>query len=160
MSASREEGCAPEYRRDRGQFSLQSAFHQLFDFFLRFTSYKNEPVIKFSILKCTVQWLLVYPHGCATVASVKSQSVFIAPKRNSCPFAVPPHFYSLHGSQCSWCHAPSCPGHRLWPITESWNLIEAGMSWREGSRALETGTYCCVLSGRCLTSLCHGFLGR
>ena len=122
----REEGCAPEGRWARGQLSLQCGFLQLFDFFfLRYNSH----IIKPTILKSTIQWFLKYSRGCATIPTIKFQSIFITPKRNSYPLAVPPYPPSLQRSDFSLLFAASFPWYRLRPVSgplepQGWNVVE------------------------------------
>ena len=94
-------------------------------FFLRYNSH----IIKPTILKSTIQWFLKYSRGCATIPTIKFQSIFITPKRNSYPLAVPPYPPSLQRSDFSLLFAASFPWYRLRPVSgplepQGWNVVE------------------------------------
>lgn len=45
----------------------------------------GESHIKWTILKCVIQWHLVYSHCSATTTSIEFQNIFITPKSDSIP---------------------------------------------------------------------------
>ena len=54
----------------------------------------NSDILKFTILKGTIQWFLAYSQICATIISVKLQYIFITPKRKPVTYSqslpIPP----------------------------------------------------------------------
>ena len=88
----------------------------------------NSPTIKFTLLKCTMQWGLVYSQSCAAITT-PSYRTFSSPRKETLyPFAIIPHYPTPSNL---WQSLPTSVSLDLLVLHSSykWNHTRSGLLW-------------------------------
>lgn len=56
----------------------------------------NSHTVRFTLLKCTIQWWLVYSQSCATITTTNFKNIFLTPSKFLCTLVVSHHIYTFY----------------------------------------------------------------